>query len=656
MATNNDSILREEIKNISDPTPEDHENEAILEALSGSADAVDFSELSNEIESSGEKGPVETLENFQFSALALDKILSKEAYAQERAALFAELARKNRLDLDGDGINTEAQFASIVSSMTNISKKEFKEIAPAVYDNLYAELESTISLDKSKKMLKDAGINVPEGRAFDNVYEANRIAYAFHQNFGDSNVSYEQKLKESAPEINKGFKSLVTGKAVKFGILAVMTCTTGGSNLVVKAGLAGVKRAMNSEALGNVFSKGADSFKSFLNSKGVDTKPFDDAMSKAKNGSDKIHEKLKGSRIGRGVLKTGALVGVGIIAMAFNDFDFEAVQNIVNDSGPEVANDTVPKSGTFGQQWDKGTAHVTPAGDAPDTAPAPAPAATPTPDTPTGNSASPAQSTSGAPETQNAKQPVNMAHGAEIEAASEIADVNSDYVINEPTAGEVTFTLEAGSNPYAEVKSILTEANGMPPSEAKIMQVTGDMMREYDITDPSKIPAGTEFTFNPDDYQYVTSISQDTVDMARFGVDGIPDGLKGQTLGEIASGKFEGGSGPVDTKLTGYMMSQEAVNAGVQTDIQKAIEKGLDPDMKFSAYIAGLESKVAELDVVAPVVAEAKTGLVHHFSNVNLEASNPDNHPAPTTHTGAPDHYNEIMNKDRTGFDGPGGM
>lgn len=783
----------QQMNDIMNGNPQDVLDEATLGNVK---DALDMDSITETIEKFDDSpSTTSRVEDWQFSSLMLEKILNDEKYEAERKKYFEEIARRSNLDLTEGADNPQSRFETAFNQMTGLKKKTLEKIAPIAYSDLQAELDEMISIQRSRKMLLDAGVKMQDPAIRDEMAESNRVAYAFHQKLGDPNVDFEGALKREAPAINKAFEALSADKAKKFGMLAVMTAATGGSNLVVKGGMFALKSIAANERLQNTLSKGWNGLSSFLQEKGVNTKPLENAMASIKEKEQKAREKLLGTKWGMalaGATAFAAYVGYGV---ATGDIDLEAIGqkgiDLYNDvmdgkepasygfdgrsatAGFEGEGSVQPENynvkenadwaqeqmndyyddeisfddvvnGLNDQQLEKLGEFAQPSWDAklvelygdniPETVPKTMPpemvqlmaqniageavanGAMPSdtimehiskleaeaiensqvtvqgpfqetfdsPNAQSGDYMDPrdniAQSAQDAvqPESNgymdprdniaqsardaaDAAQPSggeymdprdNIAQSAREAAEAAIADVNSDIVINEIQAGTTSLTVESGSSVYETVKAHLTEVNGMPPSEQAIMQATSDIIAESGIDDPSKVPAGFEFDFRAENYAYVESVSQETVDIARFGADGIPDGLKGQTLGEIANGRFDG-LGPVETRTTGQLMTEGAINGAVKADIVNSIDKGLDPNMTIDDWIATMETKVSALDGdVPPVNLESKSNLAASITSAKMDSVQvPDGHAAPTANAGnekAFEQYHERQQKYRS--------
>lgn len=527
-------------------------------------------------------------EDWQFSCLMLDKLLSDEKYEAERQKFFEEIAKNANIDLTEGAENAQSRFETAFNGMTALKKKTFEKISPIAYADLQAELDKEVPIQKSRRMLLDAGVKMPDNATRDEIAESHRIAYAFHQKFGDPSINYEAELKKTAPQINKAFETLTSDKAKKFGMLAVMTAATGGTNLVVKSGIFAVKSFATSERLKNTLSKGVAGFNSFLKSKGVNTAPFEKAMESLDAKKEKAKEKLAGNRWAKGLTTVAVLGAAAGMAYATGDLD------VLLDKAAELGNDVLDGKdpNAFGFEGRSATSGF-------DQAEAP----------------------QGEPKIneQLANSP-----GTEVDI-----DAQSDVVINEITQQTTELQIESGSSVYEAVKTHLTEVNGMPPSEQAVMQATADILAENGIQDATQVQAGTTFEFRAEDYAYVESVSQETVDIARFGADGIPDGLKGQTVGEIVAGKFDA-VGSVETRTTGQLMTEGAINGAIKADLANAVDKGLDPNMTMDDWMAAMEKKVAALDAPA-----AGSNLAGTITNETMEAAKvPDGHAAPTASAG----------------------
>lgn len=581
-------------------------------------------------------------EDWQFSSLMIDKILNDEKYEQEKQRFFEEIARNANLDLTEGAENPQSRFETAFHHMTSLKKKTFEQIAPIAYSDLYAEMDKEISIQKSRKMLYEAGIKMPSDAIRDEIAESNRVGYMFHQKFGDPSINFESKLAEAAPQINKAFAGLSSDKAKKFGMLAVMTVATGGTNLAVKGGIFALKSAATSKRLEDTLTKGVSGFNSFLKSKGVNTEPLANAMASINEKRQKAQEKIQSTRWGR-ALTVAALAGAAI-GIAAATGDLEPMLDKVVELGADVLDGKEPsahgfdgRSATAGFDGVEATQpEVRAQGPIQDVLDSES-----TYKDPRDNLASLANAEAGQEAaTGEYKDPRdNIAQEARDAAQAGISDVNSDFVINEIEAGTVELKVEPGGSVYESVKAHLTEVNGMPPSEQAVMQASSDILAEAGFDDPTKIPAGFEFDFRAEDYAYVESVSQETVDIARFGADGIPDGLKGQTVGEIATEKFYG---------TGESMTLDTVRSAVRLDLAASIDKGLDPNMKFEDWIAVMEQKMAALE--APQAPSSS--LAASVTNEAMQsAPTPEGHAAPTVEPGnenAFEQYHERQQKYRS--------
>lgn len=730
------------------------------ESLNDVRESLDTESIQETLETFDQnQGSVTRTEDWQVSYLMLDKILNDERYEQERQRYFEEIAKNANISLEEGAENTQAQYETAFNHMTALKKKTFENIAPIAYADLQAELDEMMPIQRARKMLLDSGVKMQDPEFRDEIAQSTRIGYAFHQKFGDPEINYESELKKAAPQINEAFNTLSADKAKKFGMLAVMTAATGGSNLVVKMGIGALKQAVNSERVQNTFSKAVGGFDSFLQSKGVDTGPLKSAWSALKSQTEKAKEKLLGTKTGKAIV----LAGMAGVALAVGDADLGAIWDrgveLVSDFGeglqensginniksPMAGFDGVESNSVIGgegynvaenadwaaeqmakfddeitfeeiqnglndYQIEKLTEITQPTWDAklvelygdniPDSVPKTMPPemvqaiATDLANEAVASGASPSMTVMEHIEQLQADQIENTEVRVQgpfqenldwngSEAASEVpaqeaakeantwasdtpgpqgSDANSwakdtpgasetymdprDNMVKLANVEPVSLTVEPGSSVYETVKAHMAEANGFPPSEQAVMQASADIIAESGIDDPSKVPAGFEFDFNANEYAYVDSVSEETVNVARFGADGVPDGLKGQTLGEIASGKFDA-VGPVETRTTGQLMTEGAINGAVKSDIVNSIDKGLDPNMTIDDYMATMEKQVAALESnVPPVNLESKSSLAASLTNEKMDGITvPEGHAGPTESAGNKDalaqHYQE---------------